>query len=103
MSAVNGLPTTSASPVPTYTAVVARPACEAGTSRTPIGAITAHINPWVRAHSPRPRASTVNVGASAEISCDITRHSRVNSRVVRRGQWAVQRTRGTVATAATKA
>src|SRR5829696_10126210 len=40
IAAVNGLPTTSARLVPTYTAVVARPACVAGTNRAPIGAIT---------------------------------------------------------------
>ena len=68
-----------------------------------MGAITDHINPWVRAHSTRPIASTVNVGASAEISCETARQIRVNSSVVRRGQAAVQRTRGTVANAATNA
>ena len=68
-----------------------------------MGAITDHINPWVRAHSTRPMASTANVGASAEISCETARQISVNSNVLRRGQPAVQRTSGTVATAATNA
>ena len=66
-----------------------------GTSRAPIGAITDHISPWVSAHSTRPPASTVKLGASAEISCDAVRHTRVSIRVRRRGQCAVSRTNGT--------
>ena len=89
--------------MPTYTAAVARPAWVGGTSRTPMGAITDHINPCVTAHSTRPIASTANVGASAEINCDTTRQISVNSNVLRRGHPAVQRTSGTVATAATNA
>src|SRR5689334_1868036 len=69
IAAVNGLPATRARPVPTYTAVVARPACVAGTNRAPMGAITDHINPWVTAHSTRPHTSTVKSGARAEMSC----------------------------------
>ena len=85
IAAVNGLPATSARLVPTYTAVVARPACVAGTNRAPMGAITDHINPWVSAHNTRPPASTVKLGASAEISCDAVKHTNVSSSVVRRG------------------
>jgi hypothetical protein len=83
IAAVNGLPTTRARLVPTYTAVVARPACDAGTNRAPMGAITDHISPWVSAHNTRPPASTVKLGASAEISCDAVKHTSVSSRVVR--------------------
>src|ERR1043165_8287539 len=43
IAAVNGFPATIAGQVPTYTAVLARPACVAGTSLAPIGAITDHI------------------------------------------------------------
>src|SRR5690606_34859977 len=102
-AAVSGLPTTSASTVPTYTAVVARPAWLAGTNRTPIGAITDHISPWVSAPVIRAAASTVKSGASADTSCDPVRHTRVTSSTRRRGQCAVSRTSGTVATAATRA
>ncbi len=103
IAAVSGLPTTSASVVPTYTAVVARPVCVAGTSRAPIGAITDHISPWVTAHSTRPPASTAKLGASAEISWDAVKQTRVSISVRRRGQCAVNRTNGTVVTAATRA
>ena len=103
IAAVKGLPATSARLVPTYTAAVARPACVAGTNRVPIGAITDHINPWVSVHSIRPPASTVKLGASAEISCDAVKHTNVMSSVRRRGHCAVNRTSGTVVSAATKA
>ncbi len=103
IAAVSGLPRTSASAVPAYTAVVARPACEAGTRRTPIGAITDHISPWVSAHSTRPPASTAKFGAKAEINWDTVKHTNVTSSVRRRGQCAVNRTNGTVASAATSA
>ena len=63
--AVSGLPTTSARAVPTYTAVVARPACVAGTRRTPIGAITDHINACVSAHSTR-HGRTAKFGATSQ-------------------------------------
>jgi hypothetical protein len=68
-----------------------------------MGAITDHINPWVSAHNTRPPASTVKLGASAEISCDAVKHTNVNSNVVRRGHCAVRRTSGTVVSAATNA
>ena len=71
--------------------------------RVPIGAITDHIRPCVIAHSTRPSASTANVGASAEINWETVRQTKVNMSVRRRGQAAVQRTSGTVATAATNA
>jgi len=103
VSAVNGFPATIARLVPTYTAVVARPACVAGTNRAPIGAITDHISPWVSAHRIRPLASTVKLGANAEISCDAVKHANVSSSVVRRGHRAVRRTSGTVVRAATSA
>ena len=45
----------------------------------------------------------VKLGASAEISCDTVKHTKVSSNVVRRGQRAVKRTSGTVASAATSA
>jgi hypothetical protein len=103
MTAVNGLPTTSARAVPTYTAVVARPECVAGTNLAPMGAITDHINPWVSAHNTRPPASTAKFGARAEISCDTVKHASVTTNVVRRGHSAVSRTSGTVVSAATSA
>ena len=75
----------------------------AGTNRAPIGATTDHINPCVSAQSTRPAASTAKVGASAEISWEAVREIRVRSSVRRRGQCAVQRTSGTVDSAATNA
>ena len=83
--------------------MVARAAWLAGTIRTPIGAITDHISPCVIAHSTRPSTRTAKLGASAEISWETVRQTRVKSRVRRRGQVAVHRTRGTVDTAATSA
>ena len=68
-----------------------------------MGAITDHISPWVTAHNTRPQPSVVKLGASAEISCDTVKHTKVSSKVVRRGQRAVKRTSGTVASAATSA
>jgi len=62
-----------------------------------------HISPWVSAHSTRPPASTAKFGASAEISWDTVKQTRVSSRVRRLGQCAVQRTNGIVITAATSA
>ena len=43
-----------------------------------MGAITDHISPWVSAHNTRPPASTVKLGASAEISCDAVKHTKVS-------------------------
>ena len=83
--------------------MVARAAWVAGTSRAPIGAITDHIRPWVNAHSTRPSTKTSKVGASAEISWETVRETRVKISVRRRGQVAVNRTSGTVANAATRA
>ena len=68
-----------------------------------MGAITDQSRPCVTAHSTRPAASTAKLGASAEISCETVKHTRLSSNVLRRGQCAVQRTSGTVVTAATRA
>ncbi|CFR42300.1 Uncharacterised protein [Mycobacterium tuberculosis] len=55
------------------------------------------------AQSTRPAASTAKLGASAETSCETVRQTRLTTRARRRGQCAVQRTSGTVVTAATRA
>src|SRR5947209_5354370 len=83
--------------------IVARPAWLGGTSRVAIGAMTDHSRPWVIAHSTRPMASTAKLGASAEMSWETVRQTRLNTSARRRGQCAVQRTSGKVDRAATRA
>jgi len=68
-----------------------------------IGAITDHSRPWVTAQSTLPTTSTAKLGASAEMSWETVRQTRLNTKARRRGQCAVQRTRGTVVKAATSA
>src|ERR1700759_3189534 len=83
--------------------IVGRPAWLGGTNRVGTGGITDHSRPWVTAHSTRPAASAAKLGASAEMSWDAVRHTKLTTSARRRGQCAVQRTSGNVDRAATSA
>src|SRR6201993_1448601 len=100
---VSGLPTMSAAADPTYTPVVARPVCVAGTRRAAIGTMIDHIRPWVAAHSTLLAASHTSPGASADSACATVRHVSVRTRTRRFGHRAVLRTSGIVATMLMKA
>ena len=100
---VSGLPMMSAADDPTYTAVVARPVCVAGTRRAPIGTMIDHIRPWVTAHSTLLAASHASPGATADNACATVKHISVRTKTRRFGHRAVQRTSGRVATMLMKA
>src|SRR5262249_48491162 len=67
------------------------------------GAMTDQSSPWVTAHRTLPTTSTAKLGASAEMSWETVRQTRLNTSARRRGQCAVQRTNGNVDRAATSA
>src|ERR1700739_3318084 len=77
---VSGLPTMSAADDPTYTAVVARPVCVAGTRQAAIGTMVDHIKASVPAHAPRWPASHASPGASADSACATVRHVSVRTK-----------------------
>src|ERR1700751_3435108 len=77
---VSGLPTMSAAADPTYTPVVARPVCVAGTRRPATGTMIDHTSPWAPAHSPLLPESHTSPGASADSACATVRHVSVRTR-----------------------